>query len=304
MKTTLLIMAAGIGSRFGTGIKQLAKMSENGEIIMDYSIYDAKQAGFDKVVFIIRKDIEAEFKQVIGNRISKQIEVEYVYQELDRLPQGYTVPEGRTKPWGTGQAVLCCKDTVKEPFVIINADDYYGKEAFVKLHEFLLAEHEQQEMCRLAMAGFILKNTLSDNGTVTRGVCIADKQNHLVKITETSGIALKDGKVICQDSGVQSWIQPDTKVSMNMWAGYPDFMERLEEGFTAFLEKNKDSLKEEYLLPVLVGDMLREKTAEVTILETEDKWIGITYKEDVQAAKDGFKKMTAEGVYPQQLWEA
>ena len=168
MKTTLIIMAAGIGSRFGTGIKQLAKMSPNGEIIMDYSIYDAKEAGFDKVVFIIRKDIEEEFRSVIGNRIGDQIEVEYVYQDLADIPAGFEVPEGRTKPWGTGQAVLCCKDVVKEPFVIINADDYYGKEAFKLLHDYLIAHAETADKMQMGMAGFILKNTVSENGTVTR----------------------------------------------------------------------------------------------------------------------------------------
>ena len=179
MKTTLIIMAAGIGSRFGTGIKQLAKMSPNGEIIMDYSIYDAKEAGFDKVVFIIRKDIEEEFRSVIGNRIGDQIEVEYVYQDLADIPAGFEVPEGRTKPWGTGQAVLCCKDVVKEPFVIINADDYYGKEAFKLLHDYLIAHAETADKMQMGMAGFILKNTVSENGTVTRGVCVVDENGML-----------------------------------------------------------------------------------------------------------------------------
>ena len=179
MKTTLIIMAAGIGSRFGTGIKQLAQMSPNGEIIMDYSIYDAKEAGFDKVVFIIRKDIEEEFRSVIGNRIGDQIEVEYVYQDLADIPAGFEVPEGRTKPWGTGQAVLCCKDVVKEPFVIINADDYYGKEAFKLLHDYLIAHAETADKMQMGMAGFILKNTVSENGIVTRGVCVVDENGML-----------------------------------------------------------------------------------------------------------------------------
>ena len=177
MKTTLIIMAAGIGSRFGGGIKQLEKMGPNGEIIMDYSIYDAVEAGFDKVVFIIRKDIEADFKEIIGNRIGKQVEVDYVFQDINDIPEGFTVPEGRTKPWGTGQAVLCCKGVVKEPFLVINADDYYGKEAFVKMHDFLVNHEEDKERFRLGMAGYILKNTLSDNGTVTRGVCVVDEKS-------------------------------------------------------------------------------------------------------------------------------
>lgn len=204
MKTTLIIMAAGIGSRFGTGIKQLAKMSPNGEIIMDYSIYDAKEAGFDKVVFIIRKDIEEEFRSVIGNRIGDQIEVEYVYQDLADIPAGFEVPEGRTKPWGTGQAVLCCKDVVKEPFVIINADDYYGKEAFVKLHNFLVSGENLGREFTLGMGGFILKNTLSDNGVVTGGVSVVDENGLLSQVHETTGIEMReDGQIQCDNKEVQ-----------------------------------------------------------------------------------------------------
>ena len=193
MKTTLIIMAAGIGSRFGGGIKQLTEMGKHKELIIDYSIYDAMEAGFNKVVFIIRKDIEKEFKEKIGNRIEKYIEVQYVYQSLQDIPEGYNVPEGRSKPWGTGQAILCCKDVVKEPFVIINADDYYGKEAFVKLHDFLISNKSESDYYNMAMAGFILKNTLSANGTVTRGICIVDENEYLADIYETRGIkAIKD----------------------------------------------------------------------------------------------------------------
>ena len=246
MKTTLIIMAAGIGSRFGTGIKQLAKMSDNGEIIMDYSIYDAKEAGFDKVVFVIRKDIEEEFKAVIGNRIGSQIEVEYVYQELTDLPEGFTVPEGRKKPWGTGQAVLACKDVVEEPFVIINADDYYGKEAFVKLHDFLVNGKQEGEVLNMAMAGFVLKNTVSENGAVTRGICTVDDDDMLTDVLETSGIAIEaDGTVVCDREEVKSWITPDVHVSMNMWAAYPEFLDKLESGFAEFLKKRiRGSVKE------------------------------------------------------------
>ena len=205
METTLIIMAAGIGSRFGTGIKQLAKMAPNGEIIMDFSIYDAKEAGFTKVVFVIRKAIEAEFKEVIGDRLSKVMPVEYVYQELEDLPGGYQVPEGRVKPWGTGQAILACKDVVKEPFVIINADDYYGKEAFVKLHDFLVSGNADKDKINLAMAGFSLKNTLSENGTVTRGICVADKDGYLEKVIETTGIQSANGKIQCDNEEVSRW---------------------------------------------------------------------------------------------------
>ena len=304
MKTTLIIMAAGIGSRFGTGIKQLAKMSPNGEIIMDYSIYDAKEAGFDKVVFIIRKDIEAEFRSVIGDRIGDQIEVEYVYQDLTDLPEGFEVPEGRTKPWGTGQAVLCCKDVVKEPFVIINAYDYYGKEAFKLLHEYLVEHAGQSDKMQMGMAGFILKNTVSENGTVTRGVCVVDENGMLEQIHETTGIRVQEDGVHCDNEDVQKWITQDSNVSMNMWAGYPDFIKILDERFVEFLkDKAGDPLKKEYLLPIIVGDLLEEGNVDVKVLETHDKWIGITYKEDTELAQAGFKKMTEDGIYPEKLWK-
>ena len=305
MKTTLIIMAAGIGSRFGGGIKQLEKMGPNGEIIMDYSIYDAVEAGFDKVVFIIRKDIEADFKEIIGNRIGKQVEVDYVFQDINDIPEGFTVPEGRTKPWGTGQAVLCCKGVVKEPFLVINADDYYGKEAFVMMHDFLVNHEEDKERFRLGMAGYILKNTLSDNGTVTRGVCVVDeKSGYLEKILETHSIyADEKGKVHCEEADVAEWIHPDVNVSMNMWAGYPDFIQVLDERFAEFLKDEAgDPLKKEYLLPNIVGDLLKEGNVDVKVLETHDKWIGITYKEDTELAQAGFKKMTEDGVYPEKLW--
>ena len=304
MKTTLIIMAAGIGSRFGTGIKQLAKMSEGGEIIMDYSIYDAKEAGFDKVVFVIRKDIEEEFKEVIGDRIAKEIEVDYVYQALDQLPDGFSVPEGRTKPWGTGQAVLCCKDVVHEPFVIINADDYYGKEAFCKLHDFLTREHPDSDTLQMAMAGFILKNTVSENGTVTRGVCVVDDNGMLQEVVETTGIAMDTaGNVQCDDAKVMKWITPDSHVSMNMWAAGPELFKVLEDGFVEFLQDDsKDPLKKEYLIPIRVGDLLHKDQVEVEVRKTNDKWIGITYREDIAIAQEGFRQMIADGVYPAKLW--
>ena len=271
MDTTLIIMAAGIGSRFGEGIKQLAKMGPNGEIIMDYSIYDAKEAGFNKVVFIIRKDIFEEFEEVIGSRIKKQIDVEYVFQELDDLPEGFKLPEGRTKPWGTGQAILCCKDVVKEPFVIINADDYYGKEAFVKLHDFLVSGEDLGREFTMGMGGFILKNTLSDNGTVTRGVSVVDENGLLSQVHETTGIEMgEDGKIKCDDPKVQEWISPEDKVSMNMWAGYPEFIDYLAEDFKDFLANVKEGdLKSEYLLPNIVDKLLKEKRANVRIVGLE-----------------------------------
>ena len=304
MNTTIIIMAAGIGSRFGTGIKQLAKMAPNGEIIMDFSIYDAKAAGFTKVVFVIRKAIEAEFKEVIGNRLSKVMPVEYVYQELENLPDGYEVPAGRVKPWGTGQAILACKSVVKEPFVIINADDYYGKEAFIKLHDFLISENENKEKMNLAMAGFSLKNTLSENGTVTRGVCVADANGYLEKVIETTGIQIVDGKIQCDNAEVSKWITSDTMVSMNMWAGYPDFLQYIDEGFARFLDTlGENPEKKEYLLPNIVAELLEKNLASVKVLNTSDRWIGITYKEDIEPAQEKFHLMIEDGTYPKELWK-
>ena len=303
MDTTLIIMAAGIGSRYGAGIKQLAKMGPNGEIIMDYSIRDAKEAGFNKVVFIIRKDIFEEFEEIIGSRIKDQIDVEYVFQELDDLPEGFEVPEGRTKPWGTGQAVLCCKDIVKEPFVIINADDYYGKEAFVKLHDFLVSGEDLGREFTMGMAGFILKNTLSDNGTVTRGVSVVDENGLLSQVHETTGIMMgEDGKIKCDLPNVQEWISPEDKVSMNMWAAYPEFLEFLAEDFKTFLsEVEEGDLKKEYLLPNIVDKLLKEGRANVKVLETQDRWFGVTYQEDKEAVQKAFAGLNKQGLYPAHL---
>lgn len=303
METTLVIMAAGIGSRFGTGIKQLTKMNDAGEIIIDYSIFDAKEAGFDRVAFVIRHDIEDEFREVIGNRIEKEIPVDYVFQELSDLPEGFSVPEGRTKPWGTGQAILACKGTVKNPFVIINADDYYGKTAFRLLHDFLTEEHEKTDQMRMAMAGFVLKNTVSENGTVTRGVCIVGQDNMLNGVIESRDIAIRDGKATTSTAESKDIINPESIVSMNMWACEPDFLDILEERFIGFLsDPAKDPLKGEFLVPVLIDRLIKENQASVKVLPTSDKWIGITYREDTDAARAEFKRMTAEGIYPAKLW--
>lgn len=306
MNATLIIMAAGIGSRFGKGIKQLEKMSDAGEIIMDYSIYDAISAGFNKVVFVIRKEIEEEFRQVIGDRIAEKITVEYAFQELEDLPEGFTVPEGRKKPWGTGQAVLACRDVVKEPFVIINADDYYGRSAYKMLHEFLLQtakENSTDGVLKLAMAGFRLKNTLSENGTVTRGLCVADENGMLKRVVETRGIRTQEGRVICDNEDVMDLLTPDSIVSMNMWAGMPELFPVLEQGFREFLNKTDgDPLKKEYLLLDIVADLLDKKQAEVTVLSTDDHWIGITYQEDVEKAKADFNALVEAGIYHMALW--
>lgn len=296
--TTLVVMAAGIGSRFGGGIKQLTPVGLNGEIIIDYSIHDALEAGFNKVVFIIRKDIEEEFRKVIGDRMEKKCKVEYAFQEKENLPAGFSVPEGRTKPWGTGQAVLACKGIVNEPFVVINADDYYGKEAFVKIHDFLV-EHANDKY-NYCMAGFILENTLSENGGVTRGVCKVDEHGHLVDVDETSNIIkTPEGAAI---AGSDRKIDAKSNVSMNMWGLTPEYIDILEEGFVEFLENLGDNpLKAEYLLPIIIDKLIKEKKASVTVLETQDKWFGVTYAEDKDYVIESFRKLVEDGVYSSPL---
>ncbi|MCR5271540.1 MAG: nucleotidyltransferase [Lachnospiraceae bacterium] len=305
MNTTLVVMAAGIGSRFGGGIKQLEAMGPNGEIIMDYSIYDAKAAGFNKVVFVIRHDLLKDFKEVIGNRIEKVIDVDYAFQEMDNLPEGFSVPAGRAKPWGTGQAILACKGIVNEPFAVINADDYYGKEAFVKMHDYLVGAKDKAENGKydFSMVGFILGNTLSENGTVTRGVCVA-KDGYLSEVVETSGIiAGENGEILHEENGSDMSITPDSVVSMNMWGFTPDFMDVLENGFTEFLKELKpEDIKKEYLLPMVVDSLIKSGDATVKVLTSNDKWFGVTYMEDKPVVVESFKKLVKDGVYPAKLW--
>ena len=297
-KTALVIMAAGIGSRFGGGIKQLAPVGPNGEIIMDYSIHDALEAGFNKIVFIIRKDLEKDFREVIGDRIEKLCEVVYAFQELDCLPEGFSVPENRTKPWGTGQAVLVCREVLHEPFAVINADDYYGKQAFKEVHDYLVAHAgEQHHYC---MAGFILKNTLSENGGVTRGICRIDENRRLTDIVETPGIEKCAGGARIGSTGQQ--VDADSYVSMNMWGLTPEFLDILDEGFRKFLEGlTSEDTRAEYLLPTIIGGLLKKGKVQVTLLETKDKWFGVTYAEDRQSVVDSFAKLIEKGVYTSPL---
>lgn len=304
--TTLVIMAAGIGSRFGGGIKQLEPVGPNGEIIMDYSIYDALQAGFNKIVFIIRKDLEKDFKEVIGNRIEKAAHVEYAFQELDNLPEGFEKPADRKKPWGTGHAVLSVKGLVNEPFMVINADDYYGKEGFKKIHEYMVHEmKEDGQVYDLCMGGFILENTLSENGGVTRGVCQVDDRGYLQVVKETYDIQCVDGKLAAADvNGNPVPIQAGCHASMNMWGLPASFLKVLEEGFPDFLKGLKEGdIKSEYLLPEIINAKLREGKATVKVLETPDKWFGVTYKEDKQTVVDSLKALIAGGAYPEKLYE-
>ena len=303
MKTALVIMAAGMGSRFGGGIKQLEHVGPNGEIIVDYSIYDAKRAGFDKVVFIIRKDIEKAFHEIIGDRISKQIEVEYVYQELDALPEGYTCPAERSKPWGTGHAILSCLGAVKEPFMVINADDYYGKEAFALIHDFLVKAAEKDSKGEYCMAGYVMGNTLSDNGIVTRGLCQVDADGNLLSVEEMYAIERK-GDIAVAKNGAGETVEMalNSAVSMNMWGFTPDFLETLKDGFAEFLKDNSENPKAEYLLPEAVGALLRAKKASVKVLPTNDKWFGVTYKEDKEKVVQSLQELIDKGQYPASLY--
>ena len=303
--TALVIMAAGIGSRFGGGIKQLEPVGPNGEIIMDYSIHDAMEAGFNKVIFIIRRELEKDFKEIIGHRIEKLLPVEYAYQELEDLPAGYEVTPGRTKPWGTGQAVLSVKGMVDGPFLVINADDYYGREGFRRIHDYM-AEHmdSQSEIYDICMGGFVLSNTLSDNGTVTRGVCQVDENGYLTNVTETYNIQMKeDGLHATDESGAPVTISPSQPVSMNMWGLPASFVHELEKGFPVFLDNLKEGdIKSEYLLPKIIDNLVQNKKARVTVLDTPDKWFGVTYREDKQAVADAIRGLIQSGVYKEKLF--
>lgn len=302
MKTSLVILAAGIGSRFGGGIKQLEHMGPNGEIIMHYSIHDALEAGFDRVVFIIRRDIEQDFKEIIGNDMEKICPCEYVFQAIDDLPEGYSVPEGRTKPWGTAQALLACRGVVNEPFIVINADDYYGKEGFKLIHDYLV-ENCTPDSKNFCMAGYVLENTLSENGGVSRGVCKTDEEGNLISVTETHNITKTATGAAIPDGDGWKDIDPRSHVSMNMWGLTPALIESLYEGFPNFLSNIKEGdIKAEYLLPAEIDAMLKAGKATVKLLPTDDKWFGVTYKEDKPAVVAAIRKLISDGVYPSPLF--
>lgn len=305
-KPVLVIMAAGMGSRYG-GLKQIDPVDNEGHIIMDFSIYDAKRAGFEKVVFIIKKAIEKEFKAGIGDRISQYMDVEYVYQELDTLPEGFEVPEGRVKPFGTGHAILSCKDVVDGPFAVINADDYYGVHAFQEIYNYL-TENEDDEKYHYAMVGYILSNTLTENGYVSRGICEMDKDAFLTGITERTHIEQRDKGVQFTEDDGKTWedIAADSIVSMNMFGFTASMLKELECRFPEFLEKGlkENPMKCEYFLPSVVSDLIEEDKADVKVLRSEDRWYGITYKEDKEAVVSAVQKLKDTGVYPQHLWEA
>jgi UTP-glucose-1-phosphate uridylyltransferase len=295
-------MAAGIGSRFGGGVKQLEPVGLHNELIIDYSIHDAIEAGFNKIIFIIRKDIEQDFREVIGDRIEKlcaslNVEVCYGFQSLTALPQGVTIPQGRTKPWGTGQAVLAAKEWIHEPFAVINADDYYGKAAFRIVHDFLL-QYTPEKPNDFCLAGFILKNTLSEHGGVTRGLCKLNDKGYLTDVVETKNIEKTATGAVAD--GVK--IDSSCYVSMNMWGLTPEFVPMLEDGFIEFFQNLEDETKGEYLLPIYIGQLLREGRVTVKALETADKWFGVTYKEDKPLVVESFKRLIQQGVYGEDLF--
>lgn len=304
-KPILVIMAAGMGSRYG-GLKQIDPVDDQGHIIIDFSMYDAKRAGFEKVVFIIKKEDEADFKEAIGNRIEQYMDVAYVYQDLNNLPEGYSVPEGRVKPWGTAHAVLSSINEVDGPFAVINADDYYGVEAFQLIYDYL-STHEDDDKYRYTMVGYQLKNTVTDNGHVARGVCEMNDQGELVEINERTQIEKHNGTIAYTEDGGETWTElaENTIVSMNMWGFTRSILEEIRDGFPAFLDEGleKNPMKCEYFLPSVVSNLLGEKKASVAVLTSKDKWYGVTYKEDKPVVVAAMKSMMENGIYPKHLWE-
>ena len=305
-KPALVVMAAGMGSRYG-GLKQIDPVDKEGDIIIDFSIYDALQAGFEKIVFIIKKENEEDFRAAIGDRMSKHAEVVFVFQDLHNLPEGYQVPEGRVKPWGTGHAIMSCIDVIDGPFAVINADDYYGRHAFQMAYDFLTKNQDQDGVYQYMMVGYKLENTLTDNGHVARGVCVTDEDGYLKDINERTHIEKKDGGAAYTEDDGATWtaLPMDATVSMNMWGFSASILKELKDRFPLFLEKNieKNPLKCEYFLPFVVDELLGEKKATVKVLKSMDKWYGVTYKEDKPVVMAAVQKMKDEGVYPQKLWE-
>ena len=299
MKPTLFILAAGMGSRYG-GLKQLDGLGPNGETIMDYSVFDAMRAGFGKVVFVIRKDFEEDFRKVVLSKYADHVPCEVCFQGIDNLPEGFTRNPERTKPWGTNHAVLMAKDIIKEPFMVINADDFYGKESFEVMAKFLLDVNGQEG--KYCMAGYRVGNTLSEHGTVSRGVCATDKMGFLTDVVERTAIENKNGHVVYQDNGVDVEIPFETPVSMNMWGFTPEYFTYAEEAFKAFLTENSQELKAEFYIPTLVNDMIKSGKATCQVLDTTAKWFGVTYADDRQMVVDKIQALVDAGVYPNKLF--
>nr|WP_307999598.1 sugar phosphate nucleotidyltransferase [uncultured Merdimonas sp.] len=304
-KPVLVIMAAGMGSRYG-GLKQIDPVDNEGHIIMDFSMFDAKRAGFEKVIFIIKKENEADFKEAVGDRMAKYMEVSYAYQELSNIPEGFEVPEGRVKPWGTAHAVLSCIDQIDGPFAVINADDYYGQEAFRLIYDYLSA-HQDDDKYRYTMVGYHLGNTVTDNGHVARGICDMNADGELVSIHERTRIEKRDGGIAFTEDDGETWIfvPADTTVSMNMWGFTRSILKEIKEGFPAFLEKGlkENPMKCEYFLPAVVSSLVEKDQASVAVLKSADKWYGVTYKEDKPVVVAALQKMKDDGLYPAHLWE-
>ena len=302
----LVVMAAGMGSRYG-GLKQIDPVDQEGHIIMDFSIYDAVRAGFKKVIFIIKKENEQDFRDAIGDRLSDKVEIVYVHQDLNNIPEGFQVPEGRVKPWGTGHAVLSCAEVIDGPFVVINADDYYGTHAFKMAYDFLAQAQEDTVPAQYMMVGYRLENTLTDNGYVSRGVCETDADGYLADINERTHIEKRDGGAAYTEDDGKTWtsLPGDTPVSMNMWGFTGGFMKELVNRFPVFLQKNipENPLKCEYFLPFVVDELLKEKKATVKVLTRQDKWYGVTYKEDKPVVVAAIQKLKDQGLYPQGLWD-
>lgn len=305
-KPVLVVMAAGMGSRYG-GLKQIDPVDKEGHIIMDFSIFDAVKAGFEKVVFIIKKENEQAFRTAIGDRLSEKIKVSYVFQELTNLPEGYVVPEGRVKPWGTGHAIMSCMGEIDGPFVVINADDFYGSHAFQVAYDYLTTHQDEESIYRYMMVGYRLENTLTDNGHVARGVCEMDAQGYLADIHERTHIEKRwNGAAYTEDEG-KTWIpiSGDATVSMNMWGFSESILGELQSRFSAFLEENlkKNPLKCEYFLPFVVDELLKEGRATVAVEKSQDKWFGVTYKEDKPMVMAAIQNLKDQGVYPAHLWK-
>ena len=296
----LVVMAAGMGSRYG-GLKQIDKVDDNGHIIIDYSIYDAMRAGFRDVTFIIKHEIEREFREVMDKHLEgKNINVKYVFQEIDKLPEGYSVPEGRKKPWGTAHAIACCLGTVDAPFAVINADDYYGANAFMKIYDFLKNTNDEGKY-HYAMVGYRIKNTVTEQGTVSRGICESDENKMLTSIVERTKIGIKDGEIYYTEDGVDYLLDPDALVSMNLWGFTPAYLEECRQRFPKFLDENlaKNPEKCEFFLPTVVSELVSEGKADVLVLDNSDKWYGVTYKEDKETVVRAFRDLKAQGVYPE-----
>ena len=303
-KTALIVMAAGIGSRYGAGIKQLAKIGPFGEIIMDYSVHDALAAGFDKLIFVIRKDIEEEFRDIIGKRIEKIADVHYAFQELNALPKGYSLPEGRSKPWGTAHALMQARNMVDCPFAVINADDFYGKEGYRLIHDFLVQERPETKMLEMCMAGYHLKNTLSKNGSVNRGICNVSKDGYLLSIEEIYEIKREEDGVLrgLNQRKETVCLEEEAIASMNMFGLPEEFLDLVTEKFPAWLDKYGKEMKSEYLLPREINNLMLEGRGRVEVLPDHDRWFGVTYHEDKALAEEALRECIAGGLYPEKLY--